>query len=617
MTATVDRPSRPERPTRVSSLPGRLRELASRHPDSIALREKEFGIWQETTYGEYWHDVQAAAMALWQLGVRPGDKVAVQSENRKAWVITDLAAQAIQAVSVGLYATNPTAEVAYLLRHAEAKVLIAEDQEQVDKALAVESLPDLEKIVYVEPRGVRTYTDPRLMSWNAFMAAGSAAFDDDPHRVERLVDETDSEATATLVYTSGTTGPPKGAMLSHRNLTWASESAEALIAAGGLPNEQPQLLSYLPLCHVFGRLYDVCGALAMGSCVNFAESIETVVADLAEIQPTYFPAPPRIWEKMHALVNIRMSDASFSKKALYAVFLKVGMRNADRQLATGSRGTVGEILHKLGYVLVYRSLQRKLGMQRCRQAVSGAAPIAPEVIKFFLAIGIPLYEAWGMTETTALGTSNLPGRARLATIGRAVNQDVLIRLAEDGEILIKSPGIFKGYFKNPEATAETLDSDGWMHTGDVAEWVDDYLRIIDRKKDIIITAGGKNVSPSEIENQLKVSPFIKEAMVIGDRRKYLTALIGIELDTMSNWAQRKGITFTTYRDLSEKPEVIALIQKQVDVANEHFASVETVKRFALIPKELDHEEGELTATQKLKRKVLEDRFSDLIEQMYS
>ncbi|MBK5269183.1 MAG: AMP-binding protein [Acidimicrobiia bacterium] len=601
---------------RVSSLPGRLRELASRQPESIALREKEFGIWHETTYGEYWHDVQAAAMALWQLGVRPGDKVAVQSENREAWVITDLAAQAIQAVSVGLYATNPTAEVAYLLRHSESKVLIAEDQEQVDKALAVQDLPDLEKIVYVEPRGVRDYTDPRLMSWTAFMAAGRAALGEDPHRVNGLVDTIDPESTATLVYTSGTTGPPKGAMLSHRNLTWASESAEDLIAAGGLPKGQPQLLSYLPLCHVFGRLYDVCGALAMGSCVNFAESIETVVADLAEIQPTYFPAPPRIWEKMHALVNIRMSDASFIKRTLYAVFLKVGMRNAERLLATGSRGFVGEILHKTGYVLVYRSLQRKLGMQRCRQATSGAAPIAPEVIKFFLAIGIPLYEGWGMTETTALGTGNLPGSARLGTIGKAVNEDVLIRLEDDGEILIKSPGIFQGYFKNPGATAETIDADGWMHTGDVGEWDGDFLRIIDRKKDIIITAGGKNVSPSEIENQLKVSPFIKEAMVIGDRRKYLTALIGIELDTTSNWAQRKGITFTTYRDLSEKSEVIALIQKQVDAANEHFARVETVKRFVLIPKELDHEEGELTATQKLKRKVLEDRFSDLIEQMY-
>ncbi len=616
MTATIDRPSRPDGSIRVSSLPGRLRELASRQPESIALREKEFGIWRETTYGEYWHDVQSAAMAMWQLGVRPGDKVAIQSENRESWVIADLAAQAIQAVSVGLYATNPTAEVAYLLRHSESKILIAEDQEQVDKALAVEDLPDLEKIVYVEPRGVRAYIDPRLMSWAAFMAAGRAALEDDPHRVNGLVDTIDQESTATLVYTSGTTGPPKGAMLSHRNLTWASESAEDLIAAGGLPKGQPQLLSYLPLCHVFGRLYDVCGALAMGSCVNFAESIETVVADLAEIQPTYFPAPPRIWEKMHALVNIRMSDASFVKKALYTVFLKVGMKNAERLLATGSRGFVGEILHKVGQVLVYRSLQRKLGMQRCRQATSGAAPIAPEVIKFFLAIGIPLYEGWGMTETTALGTGNLPGNARLGTIGKAVNDDVMIRLEDDGEILIKSPGIFQGYFKNPEATAETIDADGWMHTGDVGEWDGDFLRIIDRKKDIIITAGGKNVSPSEIENQLKVSPFIKEAMVIGDRRKYLTALIGIELDTTSNWAQRKGITFTTYRDLSEKPEVIALIQKQVDAANEHFARVETIKRFVLIPKELDHEEGELTATQKLKRKVLEDRFSDLIEQMY-
>lgn len=590
--------------------------MASRHPESIALREKEFGIWHETTYGEYWHDVQAAAMALWQLGVRPGDKVAIQSENRKAWVITDLAAQAIQAVSVGLYATNPTAEVAYLLRHSESKVLIAEDQEQVDKALAVEDLPDLEKIVYVEPRGVRVYTDPRLMSWTAFMAAGRAALEEDPDRVNGLVDTIDPESTATLVYTSGTTGPPKGAMLSHRNLTWVSESAQGLIGVGGVPNGQPQFLSYLPLCHVFGRLYDVCGALAMGACVNFAESIETVVADLAEIQPTYFPAPPRIWEKMHALVNIRMADASFTKKVVYKVFLKAGMKNADRLIATGSRSLVGKIVHAAGYVLVFRSLQRKLGLQRCRQAVSGAAPIAPEVIRFFQAIGIPLYEAWGMTETTALGTSNLPGSARLGSIGKAVNQDVEIRLADDGEILIKSPGIFQGYFKNPGATAETFDAEGWMHTGDVGEWDGDFLRIIDRKKDIIITAGGKNVSPSEIENQLKVSPFIKEAMVIGDRRKYLTALIGIELDTTSNWAQRKGITFTTYRDLSEKPEVIALIQKQVDAANEHFARVETVKRFVLIPKELDHEEGELTATQKLKRSVLEDRFSDLIEQMY-
>ncbi len=617
MTATIEHPTHPSPATSATSLAGRLRQLAAERPQHIALREKEFGIWQETTYEEYWRQVQVAAMALWSLGVRPGDRVAIHSENRKAWVIADLAIQALQAVSVGLYATNPAAEVDYLLNHSEAKVLIAEDQEQVDKALDVESLPHLEKIIYLEPRGVRSYDDPRLMSWQTFLATGQAAFAEDPRRVDGLVDTIDPQSTATLVYTSGTTGPPKGAMLSHRNLTWASECAEDLIAAGGQPRGQAELLSYLPLCHVFGRLYDLCGALAMGSCVNFAESIETVVSDLAEVQPTYFPAPPRIWEKMHALVQIRMADASLIKKLLYSVFLKTGMKNAQRLVDTGSRGPVGEVLHWAGYVLVYRSLQKKLGMQRCIQATSGAAPIAPEVIKFFLAIGIPLYEGWGMTETTALGTGNLPGDVTLGSIGSVVNDDVEIRLADDGEILIKSPGIFQGYFKNPDATAETIDEEGWMHTGDVAEWVGDHLRIVDRKKDIIITAGGKNVSPSEIENKLKVSPFIKEAMVVGDGRKFLTALIGIEFDTTSNWAQRKGITFTTYRDLSEKPEVQALIQKQVDEANEHFARVETVKKFALIPKELDHEEGELTATQKLKRKVLVERFSDLIEEMYA
>ena len=616
MTATMARSQSSEDPTQLTSLPGRLRTIAKRDADRVALREKQFGIWNETTYGEYWREVQAAAMAFYDLGVRAGDKVAIQSENRKAWVISDLAIQSLHAVSVGLYPTNPTSEVEYLLNHSESKILIAEDQEQVDKALEITSLTHLEKIVYVEPRGVRTYDDPRLMFWDEFLAAGMASLEADPNRIAELVDRIDPESTATLVYTSGTTGPPKGAMLSHRNLVWTSDSASDIISAEGSSKQQPQLLSYLPLCHVFGRLYDVCGALAMGSCVNFAESIDTVVADLAEIQPTYFPAPPRIWEKMHALVNIRMADASFTKKTLYGIFLKIGMQNAQRQLDTGSRGFGGEILHRLGHVLVYRSLQKKLGMQRCEQAITGAAPIAPDVIKFFLALGIPLYEGWGMTETVALGTANRPGHAKLGTIGSAVNDDIEIRLAEDGELLVRSPGIFQGYFKSPEATAETIDTDGWLHTGDVAEWDGDYLRIVDRKKDIIITAGGKNVSPSEIENQLKVSPFIKEAMVVGDRRKFLTALIGIEMDTVSNWAQRKGLTFTTYRDLSKKPEVIALIQKQVEAANEHFARVETVKKFALLPKELDHEEGELTATQKLKRKVLVERFAELIEDMY-
>ncbi len=617
MTSTLERSRPGAQWLGVKSIPELLRSIAREEPDKVALREKEFGIWQETTYAGYWDLVQAAAMGMWALGIRPGDKVAIQSENRIAWVVSDIAAQSIQAASVGLYPTNPSAEVEYLLGHSEAKILIAEDQEQVDKALEVKDrMPNLAKIIYVEPRGVRSYEDPMLMSWEAFLGIGRAALAESPGRVDELVDAIDPDDVGTLVYTSGTTGPPKGAMLSHNNMVWVSESGRRLIAGDSVPSSV-QYLSYLPLCHVFGRLYDLAGALAMRATVNFAESIETVVSDLGEIQPTYFPAPPRIWEKMHASVQIRMADASVAKKVLYKIFLGAGMRNADRMLERGSRGLWGGLVHLVGNALVYRSLKKKLGMQRCRQAISGSAPIAPEVLKFFMALGIPIFEGWGMTETTAVGTVNSLGDMKLGTIGKPID-DVEIELADDGEILVRSPGIFKGYFKNPEATAETIEPDGWMHTGDVAEWTEDgFLRIVDRKKDIIITAGGKNISPSEIENKLKVSPFVKEAMVIGDRRKFLSALIGIEFDTVANWAQRKNITFTTYRDLSEKPEVVGLIQKAVDEANQHFARVETIKKFALIPKELDHEEGELTATQKIKRRVLADQFSDMIEEMYA
>jgi long-chain acyl-CoA synthetase len=616
MTTTEQRPRSDTPELAFSSMVAWLRHIAGDEPDRVGLREKEFGIWNETTYGEYWELVRTAGMALWALGVRPGDKVAIHSENRLAWVVSDLAAQGIQAVSVGLYPTNPASEVEYLLSHSESKVLIAEDQEQVDKALEVRHLlPQLEKIIYVEPRGVRTYDDPALMSWEMFLALGRQQVVETPRRFDELVDGIDPGDTATIVYTSGTTGPPKGAMLSHSNLVWTAGEATSIIAGGGVPARSEQL-SYLPLCHVFGRLYDLLGAFAFRATVNFAESIDTVVSDLQEIQPTYFPAPPRIWEKMSAGAQIRMADASTTKKALYRVFLKAGMWNADRMLERGSRGLIGNAVYGVGWLLVYRSLQKKMGMSKCRQAVSGAAPIAPEVLKFFMAVGVPIVEGWGMTETTALGTVNRPGRVKLGTIGEPLD-GCEIRIADDGEILARHPAVFQGYFKNPEATAESIDEQGWLHTGDVGEWDGEHVKIVDRKKDIIITAGGKNISPSELENRLKVSPFIKEAMVIGDRRKFISALIGIEFDVVSNWAQRKGITFTTYRDLSEKQEVVDLIRKQVDRANEDFARVEQIKKFVLIPKELDHEQGELTATMKIKRKVLQEQFTGLIDGMYA
>lgn len=616
MTTTTERPRSDAPSLAFTSMAAWLRAIARDEPDRIGLREKEFGIWQETTYAAYWDLVKTAGMALRALGVRPDDKVAIHSENRLAWVVSDLAIQGIQAVSVGLYSTNPAAEVEYLLGHSESKVLIAEDQEQVDKALQVQhNLPQLEKIVYVEPRGVNTYDNPLLMSWEDFLELGRQEVAADPNHFDELVDGIDPETTATIVYTSGTTGPPKGAMLSHGNLVWTAAEARGVIASGEMPDEI-ELLSYLPLCHVFGRLYDLAYGLAARATVNFAESIDTVVSDLQEIQPTYFPAPPRIWEKMAAGAQIRMAHASPLKKLMYAVFLKAGMWNADRILERGSRGVAGEVVHRIGWLLVYRSLQKKMGMSKCLQAVSGSAPIAPEVLKFFMALGVPIVEGWGMTETTAMGTINQLDRIKLGTIGEPL-AGCDLRIADDGEILARHPGVFMGYFKDPAATSEAIDADGWLRTGDVGEWDDNHIRIIDRKKDIIITAGGKNISPSEIENRLKVSPFIKEAMVIGDRRKFISALVGIEFDVAANWAQRKGITFTTYRDLSEKPELVELIGKQIKETNAEFARVEQIKEFRLLPKELDHDQGELTATQKIKRRVLEEQFSEIIEEMYS
>ncbi len=617
MTITEERPASPAVPLSVSSVPARLRQIAQESPSKIALRQKEFGIWEETTYGEYWHGVKVVGMALRELGVEPGDVVAVHSENRKAWVLADLGAQAIGAASVGLYPTNPAPEVQYLLNHSGAKVLIAEDQEQVDKALeAIDGLPELRKIVYIEPRGVRAYDSDMLMSWDDFMAAGDAALASSPNLVDDLTSNVDPEDTATLVYTSGTTGPPKGAMLSHRNLVWVMDKVPEIVAKGGvaLP-KNVEILSYLPMCHIAEKLYSTINALHWAATVNFAESIDTVAEDLREVQPTIFLGVPRIWEKLHASILIRMSDASRAKRWAFGLAMKVGMWNAERVLENGSRGFVGDLVHWPMYWLCYRSLQEKIGMRHAEGAISGAAPIAPEVLKFFMALGIPIYEGYGQTEDTAYCSVNPMGNIKLGTVGTA-NAGCELMLADDGEIMVRHPGVFKGYFKDPESTARTVTEDGWLHTGDVGEWDGDHLKIVDRKKDIIITAGGKNLSPSEIENKLKVSPFIKEAIVIGDRRKFVSALIGIEYDTVSNWALRKGITFTTYRDLTDKPEVHDLVQREILKTNEDLARVAEVKQFRLIPKELDHEDGELTATQKVKRSQIEKLFGDLISDIY-
>ena len=591
----------------------KVKEIAERFPEKIAFRNKEFGIWNQISYKEFWNQAQYVGHALKYYGVGEKDKVAVHSENRPEWIIADIGIQAIKSITVGLYPTNPSPEVKYLLGHSESKVLFAEDQEQVDKVLEViEHLPNLSKIVYFESRGITKYDNEKLISWNEFIELGKEEYKKDSDFVISMQNDIKSEDTAIMIYTSGTTGPPKGSMLTHGNLEWVATQIPELSFTTGVDN--PQYLSYLPLCHVFGRLVDlIIGIHTMGT-INFAESIDTVQSDLAEVQPSVFPAVPRILERMHAGALVKMKDASKLKQLLFSLASKLGDITAKRRLELGEDDFIAKITNFFAQLLGFRALRKKLGLLNVDNALSGAAPISPEILRFFMSLGVPIYEGYGMTENSAIATGNRPGKVKLGTVG-VPQPGVEIKLAEDGEILIKHPGVFKGYFKNEEATSEVIDDEGWLYTGDVGQYDGQFLKIIDRKKDIIITSGGKNVSPSEIENNIKTSPFIREAIVIGDDRKFLSALIGIEFDIVSNWALRKNIPHTTYRNLSENENVKELIWKEIIKANEKTSSL-SIREFRMITKELDHEDGDMTATQKVKRNVMMEKFSDLIEDMY-
>jgi len=593
-----------------SSLPGALVYRAVTTPDVIALRKKELGRWKEYDWATYARRTAATMEGLRTLGVGPGDKVAIHAENRPAWVFADLAIQAMGAVSVGVYPTSPASEVEYLLSHSEAKVVIVEDEEQYDKTYEVRHLlPHLEHIVVVDPRGVDTSGPHSVLTLADVEARGAgASINDLAVATSRLA----PDDVAIIVYTSGTTGPPKGAMISHNNLMSAAASAGQIYDVSG----NDEVLSYLPLCHIAERLISVVNAIGLGYIVNFGEGGDALLTDLGEVQPTFFVGVPRVWEKMLAAVEIRMGDASRLKRATYRFWKKQGARLAARRMR-GADNIIDRLWYSIGYAMLYRSTRQKLGLMRVRNAVSGAAPISPAVLEFFWALGVPVREVYGQTENTAQATLIPADDVRIGTVGVAV-PGAEVRVDPDtGEILTRGPGTFVGYYRNEQATAETVDADGWLHTGDVGVMDDEgFLTITDRMKDIIITAGGKNISPSEIENKLKVSPFIREAIVIGDGRKYLTALIGIESDTVGNWATRKQLSYTTYADLAAKPEVRELIASVVEESNQDFAQVETIKAFHLLPKELDQQDGEVTATQKVKRAAIATEFAADIDRMY-
>ena len=624
MTVVAERSRTPSAETALETLPALVRERAASTPSLVAMREKRYGIWQEITWEGYWDQVVLAAHGLLALGVEPGDRISIHSEDRPEWLILDMAAVAVRAITVGLYPTNPAAEVQYLLSDSGASIHLAEDQEQADKVMEViDTLPAVEKIIHVEPRGFRAYRDdPRFVYWDDFIEAGRRDRAENPGGVEQRMAAARPEDVMTLVYTSGTTGPPKGAMVDNANAAYCLDvlvrNAERM-PNGIPPGPSDQILTYLPLCHAAERIFSTWTSAGTGATLNFAESIDTVPENLREVQPTLFFSVPRIWEKLHAAVLIRSRNATRFKRACLSAANVLALTIGRQRVRNGGRHTtLSRVLYAIGYPLALRAMQERIGLRRCRWASTGAAPIAPEVIEFFHGLGVDLYELYGMTENAAVATTNFPGRMKLGTVGEAY-PGIGLRIDPDtGEILTKHAAVFRGYWNKPGKTREAFTSDGWLRTGDVGEWVDDtHVRIVDRMKSIIITSGGKNISPSEIENVLKTSPHIKEAMVVGDRRNYLAALIGIEFDAVGEWATRRNIPFTTYRDLGEKPEVRRMVQEVVDGANSRFARVENIRKFRIIPKELDHEDGELTATQKLKREAMEEMFADLIDDMYA
>jgi long-chain acyl-CoA synthetase len=580
--------------------------------ERVGLREKDLGIWKEVSWKEYYEHVKHFCLGAVSLGLTRGDKLAILGDNCREWLYADLGAQAAGAVSVGVYATNPPKQVHYVLSHSDSVMVVVKDQEQADKVLEmIESLPLLKYIIVIDMKGLRHYDDPRIISFAQVEFFGAESAEEEPEKFEEFVSRTRAEDVALMVYTSGTTGPPKGAMLTHKNMLALASRLSSVIPL----TQKDQVVSYLPLCHIAERLMSVVLALYAGYAVNFAESIDTIQESLYEIAPTIFVGVPRIWEKMHSAIQIRMKDATPFKRMAYAFWMPLGRHMVERTFREGKEPPAWRFLYWLGYFFLYRQILDKMGLLKVRLAISGSAPISPDILKFYRALGLKISEVYGQTEGSGVSHLHHGHGLKIGSVGKPL-PGIECRLGEDGEILFRGETLFKGYYKDPTAT-ETVLGEGWMRTGDVGVLdPEGYLYITDRKKDIIITAGGKNIAPSEMENRLKCSPYINQAIVVGDKKPYLSAIIQIELETVSKWALEHRIAYTTFKSLAENPEVYALIRGEVENANKEFARVEGIKRFVLLDKELDHDDDELTATMKVRRKSVEAKFKDLINSMY-
>ena len=586
--------------------------------DMTLFRQKKYGLWQSLSWREVGEIVREAGMGLLELGFAVGETTSILGNTRQEWLFSDLAVLSCGGISSGIYPTDAASQVEYLTQDSNSVILFAEDDEQLDKALEVrERLPALRKIVVWDMDGLRDLHDEQVISFAALRELGRTrlarlgAVAADAEWRARVVSR-QPEDLAILIYTSGTTGKPKGAMLSHRNILQTIRSFNMVIAQ----NENDERMSFLPLCHVAERTGGSYYSIYTGTKLNFVENPETIPENVREIAPTVFVAVPRVWEKFYSGVSIALKESNAFERWAYNLAIGIGLEKVRRYEARQPISGGLNFAHWLARALVLNNVRKLIGIHRSRMLITGAAPISPDLVRWYMALGVPMLEVWGMTETGGGSTAMPIERIKPGSIGvpGKLNE---VRLSAEGEIQVRGPNVFMGYLNQPEKTAETIDADGWLHTGDVGT-VDDegFYRISDRLKDIIITAGGKNITPSELENQIKFSPYVTDAVVIGDRRPYLVCLIMIDQENVEKFAQDNDVPFSNYVSLTRSVEVQKLIGSEIERVNQQFARVEQVKKFRLIEKKLGAEDEELTPTMKLKRKLVSQKYAELIESMY-
>jgi long-chain acyl-CoA synthetase len=581
--------------------------------DKPAIREKKFGIWQPISWRQWLQISKDIAYGLHAVGFRPGDVASIIANAVPEWVFADMGILCAGGVSSGIYPTDSFIQVEYLINDSATRVVFAEDEEQLDKLLSCRArCPSLQKIIVFDMEGLSGFIDPMVMSLAEFTALGRNHAQGNEALWDAMVSIRGANDLAILVYTSGTTGPPKGAMHSNRSVTHQMRHANDLFPS----TDAEERLVFLPLCHVAERIGGYYVSLALGSVMNFAESPETVPDNLREVQPTAFLAVPRIWEKFYSGITIALKDATPFQNWMYRHALAVGNRMTECRLQGDTPPLSLKLANRAAYWLVFRNIRRMLGLDRCRIAFTGAAPIAPDLIRWYLALGIDMREVYGQTENCGVATIMPADRIKLGSVGKAAPWGEVM-ICPKGEILIKGDFLFMGYLNQPEKTAETIDAKGWLHTGDVGSIDNEgFVKITDRMKDIIITSGGKNITPSEIENQLKFSPYVSDAVVIGDKRPYLTCLVMIDHENVEKFAQDHDIPFTNYASLCRAAEIQDLILREIEAVNANFARVETIKKFFLIERQLTPEDEELTPTMKLKRSFVNKRYATEIDAMY-